>query len=468
MTGTGDRNVLLRGIGPSLPGVNALPDPVLELHGENGFVTIINNNWKDTQEQAIIDTGIPPTNDLESAILLMLPPGSYTAVLKGNGTTNNTGIGLVELYDLTQGGNSKLGNISTRGFVQSGNDVMIAGFILGAGNTSDPIIVRGIGPSLADFGLSPVLADPTLELRDENAALVATNNNWMDDPTQAALITAAGLAPTNALESGIAATLVPGSYTAVLAGSGGGVGLGLVEVYDHPTAVATPTPGGPTPTPPPGDTPTPPPGPTPTPAPPTPTPGVTVCTENFDGVTAPALPAGWVASNPTAGDGVLWVTTTTTSDTAPNNAFVPDQDGISDKVLDRTGITINSTSPILTFRNNFNTEFDGTVYWDGGVLEVSSPNISGGDFLDVTDSHVGGTITAGGYTGEISGDASNPLAGRMAWSGNSGGYIDSVINLGPNLNGQVITLRWRIGSDEASAAPGWHVDTISITGASCP
>ena len=164
---------------------------------------------------------------------------------------------------------------------------------------------------------------------------------------------------------------------------------------------------------------------------------------------------------------MLWVTTTTTSDTAPNNAFVADQDGISDKVLDRTGITINSASPILTFRNNFNTEFDGTVYWDGGVLEVSSPNISGGDFLDVTDSHVGGTITAGGYTGEISGDASNPLAGRLAWSGNSGGYIDSVINLGPNLNGQVITLRWRMGSDEAAAAPGWHVDTISITGASC-
>ena len=161
------------------------------------------------------------------------------------------------------------------------------------------------------------------------------------------------------------------------------------------------------------------------------------------------------------------MTTTTTSDSAPNNAFIPDQDGVSDKVLDRQ-MTINSASPEMTFRNNFNSEFSAGVYWDGGVLEVSSPNISGGEFLDVTDSHVGGTITSGGYTGELSGDASNPLAGRMAWSGSSGGYINTVINLGPNLNGQTITLRFRFGSDEAAAAEGWHIDGLSITGASCP
>ena len=125
----------------------------------------------------------------------------------------------------------------------------------------------------------------------------------------------------------------------------------------------------------------------------------------------------------------MFVTTTTSSDTAPNNAFIADQDGISDKVLDRQ-MTINSASPVMTFRNNFDTEFSDGVYWDGGVVEISTPSISGGDFLDVTDSHVGGTITSGGYTGEISSDASNPLAGRMAWSGSSGGYIDTVINLG--------------------------------------
>ena len=163
----------------------------------------------------------------------------------------------------------------------------------------------------------------------------------------------------------------------------------------------------------------------------------------------------------------MFVTTTMNSDSAPNNAFVPDQDGISDKVLDRMNVTINSDSPILTFRNNFNSEFSDGIFWDGGVLEISSPNISGGEFLDVTDSHVGGSITSGGYTGKISGDASNPLAGRFAWSGASGGYINSVINLGPNLNGQTITLRFRFGSDEAVAAMGWDIDGISIAGASC-
>lgn len=162
----------------------------------------------------------------------------------------------------------------------------------------------------------------------------------------------------------------------------------------------------------------------------------------------------------------MFVTSTITPDSAPNDAFIPDQNGISDKVLDTPGIAITSTAPMLSFRNSFNTEFSGGVYWDGAVLEVSSPNISGGDFLDVTDSHVGGTIVTGGYTGEISGLAQNPLAGRMAWSGLSPGwpaYEDTVVNLGPNLVGQTITLRFRFGTDELTAAPGWRIDTISLT-----
>ena len=164
----------------------------------------------------------------------------------------------------------------------------------------------------------------------------------------------------------------------------------------------------------------------------------------------------------------MWVTTTVTSESAPNNAFVADQDGISDKVLDRTGVAISSASPMMSFRNNFNTEMSGGIFWDGYVLEISSPNISGGDFLDFTDSHVGGSCVSGCYTGLIDGTANNPLAGRMAWSGNSGGYIDTVLNLGPNLAGQTVTLRFRMGSDEAVAAPGAHIDNILITGASCP
>ena len=163
----------------------------------------------------------------------------------------------------------------------------------------------------------------------------------------------------------------------------------------------------------------------------------------------------------------MWVTSTTSPDSAPNDAFVADQDGISDKVLDRMGVTITGAGAMMTFRNNFNTEFSGGIYWDGYVLEVSSPNISGGDFLDITDSHVGGSFVSGGYTGRIDGTANNPLAGRLAWSADSGGYIDTVINMGPNLAGPV-TLRFRMGTDEAVEAPGVRIDNISITNAACP
>jgi len=382
---------------------------------------------------------------------------------------NGTGVGLVEVFDLAQAADSKLGNISTRAFVSTGSDIMIAGFIVGGNTGDDRMILRGIGPSLSDFGVPNALADPTLELRDDNGALLRANDNWMDDPEQAAIITAAGLALSNNLESGIAATLPPGQYTALLAGLNGGTGNGLVEAYDlgggapivtptpsvGPTATATATAGG-----------TPPPTPTATatvaPSPSGP------CVENFDGVTAPALPAGWVATNPDPGDGTMWVTSTISPDTAPNDAFVPDQDGISDKVLDRMSVTVNSASSVFSFRNNFDTEFSDGIYWDGYVLEVSSPNISGGDFLDITDSHVGGSFVSGGYTGEIDGTANNPLAGRMAWSSSSNGYIDTAINLGPNLAGQTVTFRFRMGTDEAVAAPGVRVDTISISNASCP
>ena len=236
----------------------ALPDPVLELHGPAGFQTITNNNWKDTQQAAIEATGLAPSNDLESAILVDLDPGAYTAILSGNAGV--VGVGLVEVYDLSMNQDSKLGNISTRGFVSTGDDIMIAGFILGNNPGDDNVILRGIGPSLAGSGVPTVLADPTLELRDGNGALIRSNNDWMDDPIQAALITAAGLAPTNSLESGIAATLAPGPYTALLAGLNNGTGNGLVEVYDlgsgapvpsatpngtaTPTATATATAGG--------------------------------------------------------------------------------------------------------------------------------------------------------------------------------------------------------------------------------
>ena len=184
---------------------DAVADPVLELHGPGTFATITNDNWRQTQATEIQATGIPPTNDLESAILVTLAPGWYTALVRGNGGTS--GVALVEVYDLDQTDDSKLANLSTRAFVSSGADIVIAGFVLGGDNGSDRIVVRGIGPSLAAAGISNMLENPMLELRDRNGVLLASNNDWQDDPGQVADITAANLAPTNQLESAIAATL---------------------------------------------------------------------------------------------------------------------------------------------------------------------------------------------------------------------------------------------------------------------
>jgi hypothetical protein len=234
ITGTAPKHILLRAIGPSVTGVpGVLADPVLELHRPNGLPTITNDNWRDdpVQEAAILATGLAPTNNLESAIDVTLNPGAYTAILRGK--DNSSGVALIEVYDLSQAVLSKLANISTRAFVSTGNDIVIAGFTLGGNNASDSVIVRGLGPSLAGLGVPNVLANPTLELRDANGALLIANNDWQDNPAQAAELSAAGLAPTSALESGIAATLPPAPYTALLAGVNNATGIGIVEVYDR-------------------------------------------------------------------------------------------------------------------------------------------------------------------------------------------------------------------------------------------
>jgi len=234
ITGTAPKHVIMRAIGPSLVrfGItDPLADPVLELHGPAGFSTIVNDNWRDTQEAEIQATGIPPIDDRESAVIVTLVPGAYTSIVRGNGGTS--GVALVEIYDLNQGVDSKLANLSTRAFVSIGDDIVIAGFQLSDIVGLDRIIVRGIGPSLAPaLPASSVLANPTLELRDSNGALLIANNDWQDNPIQAAEITAAGLAPTNNLESAVFASLPPGLYTALLAGLNGETGIGVVEVYD--------------------------------------------------------------------------------------------------------------------------------------------------------------------------------------------------------------------------------------------
>ena len=234
ITGTTPKNVLVRGIGPSLAssGIqNPLSDPVLELHAGDGTLITSNDNWQDSQQTEIAATGLAPTNDAEAAIVASLDPGLHTAVLSGsNGVT---GIAVVEVYDLDAGSISQLANVSTRGFVGTGDDAMIGGTILGPDGAADAtVVVRAIGPSLADLAVANPLADPTLELHDANGAVIAFNNNWQDDPDQAAALEAAGLAPTNALESAISITLSIGSYTAVVHGQNETTGVGLVEIYN--------------------------------------------------------------------------------------------------------------------------------------------------------------------------------------------------------------------------------------------
>ena len=233
ITGNAPKKVMVRGIGPSLTGISpVLADPTLELHGPNGSLITSNDNWKDSQQTEIERSQLPPTNDLESAIIASLAPAGYTAIVAGrNGTT---GIGLVEMYDLDVASDSKLANISSRGFIETGNNVMIGGFILGNGTANERVLIRAIGPSLAGQGVGNALADPTLELYDANGALFRSNDNWGSNPLEAAEIVATGLPPENDLESAIVATLPPGNYTAVLAGKDGGIGVALAEVLSPP------------------------------------------------------------------------------------------------------------------------------------------------------------------------------------------------------------------------------------------
>jgi hypothetical protein len=202
----------------------------MELHGPPGFMTIFNDNC----DPGSFGSPFCMPGSLDAVIVATLDPGAYTAIVKGK--NNTTGVALVEVYDVNQEVDSKLANISTRALVGTAGDIVIAGVLLG-GNPSqagqDRIVIRGIGPSLTGFGVPNTLADPTLELRDQNGALLVANNNWQDNPDQATELTAAGLALTNPLESGIAATLPPGPYTALLAGLNNGTGVGVVEIYDR-------------------------------------------------------------------------------------------------------------------------------------------------------------------------------------------------------------------------------------------
>src|SRR5437660_2518964 len=236
VTGNAPKKVIVRAIGPSLtqygvPG--ALQDPTLELHDHTGAMIDFNDNWMDSaNEQAIIDSGLAPSNNLESAILTTLDPGNYTGIIRGNNGT--TGAALVEVYDLGTASldvtsNAQLGNISTRGLVQTGDNVMIGGFIV-RGDMPATVIVRAIGPSLTAYGVPGALQDPTLELHDGTGAVIGSNDNWRDDPG-AAQIQADNLAPSDPRESATIVTLAPGNYTAIVRGTNDTTGVALVEAF---------------------------------------------------------------------------------------------------------------------------------------------------------------------------------------------------------------------------------------------
>src|SRR6267378_475090 len=228
ISGNQAKKVIVRALGPTLSSLGvsgALADPSMTIVNHSNVVVASNDNWRDTQETEIAASGFAPPNDLESAIIATLAPGSYTAVVSGK--NGGTGIGLIDVYQLDTS-TSIFSNLSTRGFVGTGENVLIGGLIIGSGEP--PVIVlRVIGPTLSSFGIAQPLQDPTLELRDANGALIAFDNDWSENtPTG---IKATLLQPTDKRESAIIASLAPGNYTAIVRGKGGTTGVALVEAY---------------------------------------------------------------------------------------------------------------------------------------------------------------------------------------------------------------------------------------------
>jgi hypothetical protein len=246
--GTQSKRVIIRAIGPELMpfGVSdPLADPTLALHDSTGALIASNDNWMTTiiggiitsdQVAAIRASGYAPGNVMESAMIVTLPPGNYTAIVRG--VNNTTGIGLVDVYNLSATTASILGNISTRSFVQTDDNVMIGGFIV-QGTQSKRVILRAIGPELSQFGVPNTLPDPTLELHDSTGALIASNDNWQHTIVGGIITTDqvhdilnSGYAPTDPRESAIIANLPPGNYTGIVRGKNIITGVALVEVYD--------------------------------------------------------------------------------------------------------------------------------------------------------------------------------------------------------------------------------------------
>jgi len=226
--GDSPKRLMLRGIGPSLASLgvsDAMSDPILHLFDSSGAVIASNDNWRSSQSQVIQETGLAPSDDREAALVATLSPGSYTAVV--NDAANSSGVALFEFYDLDST-NSQLINLSTRGKVGTQSHVTIGGFII-YGDQPTRFVVRAVGPSLLQAGISDALLDPTLELHNGDGTMIFQNDNWRSD--QELEILDSTLAPSDDRESAIFANLTPGSYSAIIRGANDSTGVALLEIY---------------------------------------------------------------------------------------------------------------------------------------------------------------------------------------------------------------------------------------------
>jgi hypothetical protein len=224
--GTQPKQIALRAMGPSLPVQGKLADPVLQLYDSSSALIAQNDNWN-AHRFDVMTAGLPPGDEHEAVVIATLQPGTYTAVVRG--VNDSSGVALVEAYDLSVDSDSKLANISARGKIETGDNVMIGGFIIGADQLTR-VVVRAIGPSLATFGVDGALLDPILEVHDGNGALLAQDDDWRVFQEQDLIQT--GLAPSDDRESAMLLSLQPGAYTAIGRGKNDSVGVGLVEVYN--------------------------------------------------------------------------------------------------------------------------------------------------------------------------------------------------------------------------------------------
>lgn len=237
VTGSEPKPIIVRALGPSLAALGVaetLDDPIMTLHDQNGFTIARNDDWQQASDARDIEaTGIPPRDAREAAITATLAPGAYTAVVEGK--NGRVGTALVEVYDLDAGAASQLANISTRGYVESGDNALIGGAIVGGGTGSTDVLVRALGPSLAEAGVVSAMPDPSFAIYVQSATgrqTIGSSDNWKENR---AAVEATGLAPKDDRESALPISLQPGAYTAVVtpstAPSSTSPGVGLVEFY---------------------------------------------------------------------------------------------------------------------------------------------------------------------------------------------------------------------------------------------